>query len=390
MTPMYDAALYATDRRTLVFVDAGFLLTVMQAHHQVHERSRLVVHHPRLVEFLRSTAEELLGCPVLRIYWYDAAHPSNLVPNLVAAEMDRVDGVRVRLGTLHVRSDGRYQQKAVDTLLVRDMIAHAYKKTAQEMVLVSGDNDLIPGVEEAQEQGVRVHLWSIRGDDLPPSVGRRLTDLSDSRTELEARELAQSIAKKPDLERLVSAAPLVSPSSIVVNASAAATAATAAAASPGAPTDTESRTATASEPTPMPAQHARPSPATVAAVNPAALAASLRAQTPAVYARNPEEAFARLYDSDRDAYNAPVAGDDAVEVGIEYARRWMAAVDAEALQQIRTLHDPDFDGNIPRQIDSDLLYFGGDHGLDTYAQPKKFALRRGFWQGILGEHPGAL
>lgn len=134
------------------------------------------------------------------------------------------------------------------------------------------------------------------------------------------------------------------------------------------------------------AEHAvKPAPPVKMPVNPAALAASLRAQTPAVYAGSTEDSLPRLYDLDRDAYNAPVADGEAVAVGIEYARRWASAVGSDALDLIRDRYDPGFDGNIPRQIDSDLLYFGSDHGLDTYATPKKFALRHGFWQGILGE-----
>src|SRR4051812_36209756 len=72
MTPTYDPALYATERRAILFVDAGYLLQVMKAHHGASRLSDLRVDHPKLIEVLRTRAESALGCPVLRIYWYDA------------------------------------------------------------------------------------------------------------------------------------------------------------------------------------------------------------------------------------------------------------------------------------------------------------------------------
>lgn len=366
MSTTYNAALYATERRAIMFVDAGFVLQIMQAHHEVSTRSQLAIDHPKLVDALTRRLEEFLGCPVLRIYWYDAVHPSGKVPNLVAAEMARVDGVKVRLGTLHARPDGRWEQKAVDTLLVRDMIAHAYKRTANEMVLLSGDNDLVPGVEEAQEQGVRVHLWSIRGDDLPPSVGRALANLADSRLELEADELAESI------RAVVHEGPVVPESTL-------------------APADHDHHGDQAVAPSPLelakraaakgaadPTQKdVRPSTAAQREMTSAA-----RSHTAAVLSTG-DDAFPRLYDLDRDAYNAPVAhGDDANATGMEYAARWAAATDAALVTQLFERFDAGFSGNIPRPVDADLLYFGGDHGLDTYATLQKFALRKGFWLGI--------
>ena len=375
MSTLYDPVLYATDRRTIIFVDAGFLLRLMQAHHQV-DRAHLDIDNPLLVDLLREEAHRRLGCPVLRIYWYDAAHASGKVPNLLAAHMARVDGVRVRLGTLHLRPDGRVEQKAVDTLMVRDMIAHAYKKTAQEMILISGDTDLVPGLEEAQEQGVRVHLWSVGGDDLPPSVGRQLADLADSRHDIDAEVLARAIKSAPTHglnghrpETQQPAAPTVDPplGSDVE------------ALEPVEPPDVSAEPVeTQEQPPPEPIGVA----AVKGAVTPADLAAALSQPLPRLTSHTPDERFPRLYDLDREVYHAPVEHVDAVDVGREYAERWASAAGPDETAALMRLHDPGFDGNIPRSIDSDLLYFGADQGLDTYASTQKFALRRGFWLGV--------
>lgn len=359
MTGLYDAQLYSTQRRSVIFVDAGYLLHVMQEYHQVSTRGHLEIDHPKLVELLRHRAEQMLGCPVLRIYWYDAVHPSGKVPNLVVSEMRRIDGVRVRTGTLQFKPGGGQVQKAVDTLLVRDMIVHAFKKTADEMVLVSGDIDLVPGVEEAQEQGVRVHLWSVSGEELAPSVGRDLENLVDSRGELEATTLAESIHGPPAL-------------------------------SPARPVDADgSQEATpASVPTdatePEPPVESHPAPASPLAMpahaeRPRRLEAMR--ETPSVYAGG-EASFPRLFDISRDAYNEPLDEADAKAAGRAYALRWAAAVDRADLDRMLRHHRDGFTGNIPKSVDGDLLYFGSDHGLDTYAHPLKLALRHGFWRGI--------
>ncbi|MBA3308675.1 MAG: hypothetical protein H0U28_01250 [Nocardioidaceae bacterium] len=52
---------------------------------------------------------------------------------------------------------------------------------------------------------------------------------------------------------------------------------------------------------------------------------------------------------------------------------------------MRERHDRGYSGNIPRAVDADLLSFGLDHGLDTYANHLKLALRRSFWAGIVSQ-----
>jgi len=54
------------------------------------------------------------------------------------------------------------EQKGVDSLIVTDMIALARNRAISDAVLVSGDEDLRVGVQQAQEFGVRVHLVGIK------------------------------------------------------------------------------------------------------------------------------------------------------------------------------------------------------------------------------------
>jgi uncharacterized LabA/DUF88 family protein len=68
--------------------------------------------------------------------------------------------VKVRLGEL-VKREGRLQQKGVDSYLQRDLNTLARNKSVADVVLVGGDEDLRRSLEEAQDKGVRVHLWGV-------------------------------------------------------------------------------------------------------------------------------------------------------------------------------------------------------------------------------------
>jgi hypothetical protein len=68
-----------------------------------------------------------------------------------------LDDFKLRLGTR--TKDGG--QKAVDGLIIADMISLTQNKAITHAFLVSGDADLVPGVLAAQSQGLRVHLLSL-------------------------------------------------------------------------------------------------------------------------------------------------------------------------------------------------------------------------------------
>jgi hypothetical protein len=63
----------------------------------------------------------------------------------------------VRLG--FVNNAG--QQKGVDSLIITDMINLARNRAMSDAILLSGDEDLRVGVQQAQEFGIRVHLLGI-------------------------------------------------------------------------------------------------------------------------------------------------------------------------------------------------------------------------------------
>ena len=92
---------------------------------------------------------------MLRVYWYDGTSTGPTAQHLTLAHLQ---DVKVRLGFVNRVGE----QKGVDSLIVTDMIALARNRAISDAVLVSGDEDLRVGVQQAQEFGVRVHLIGIK------------------------------------------------------------------------------------------------------------------------------------------------------------------------------------------------------------------------------------
>lgn len=92
---------------------------------------------------------------LLRVYWYDGPGHHGKTPH--HSSIEQVDDFKLRLGT----RNGAGDQKAVDGLIIADMIALAQNRSITDALLVSGDADLTPGVAAAQSLGIRVHLLSM-------------------------------------------------------------------------------------------------------------------------------------------------------------------------------------------------------------------------------------
>ena len=143
--------------RVAVFVDAGYLFAQgsIELCGTKLPRGEITLDHDGVTAKLKTFAEAASKLPLLRIYWYDGTSQGPTSQHItLAGQTD----VKVRLG--FVNSQG--QQKGVDSLIVTDMITLARNRAMAECVLLSGDEDLRVGVQQAQEYGVRVHLLGIK------------------------------------------------------------------------------------------------------------------------------------------------------------------------------------------------------------------------------------
>lgn len=167
--------------RTLVFVDTSYLLASFYNSWETGARSQLEIDLPEVVAVLGNMATEQLHQPIHRQLWYDGIPDSG--PHRYQRALRGCDGVQLRSGQLIEWGDRR-TQKGVDTLLVTDMVVSAIKEHVSDFVLVSGDADMIPGVQEAASNGVRVHLYGFGWD----SMSSALRHNCDSTTILDPRE----------------------------------------------------------------------------------------------------------------------------------------------------------------------------------------------------------
>jgi uncharacterized LabA/DUF88 family protein len=143
--------------RVAVFVDAGYLFaqgtTLLTGRKLV--RGEVTLDHSKVADALQQFAERVSGLKLLRIYWYDGTSSGPTPQHIALAYTQRI---KLRLG--FVNSNG--QQKGVDSLIVTDMLMLARNRAMSEAVLLSGDEDLRVGVQQAQEYGALVHLVGIK------------------------------------------------------------------------------------------------------------------------------------------------------------------------------------------------------------------------------------
>jgi uncharacterized LabA/DUF88 family protein len=146
--------------QTYVFIDGRYLLQ----------------RHKEAMQGFFGVDGDIDMSPILRIagstrvYFYDAIDYARL-PNetetawearIVAAEqffakINTLEGFHVRPGS--VRRSKKREQKEVDVLLAVDMVTFGFSGTISRAVLIAGDVDLRPAVEELVRRGVVVHVW---------------------------------------------------------------------------------------------------------------------------------------------------------------------------------------------------------------------------------------
>ncbi|MDP5311369.1 MULTISPECIES: NYN domain-containing protein [Streptomyces] len=415
--------------RCVVLVDAGYLLGAAASLLAGEPaRSRITVDHAALIQGLRERAEADTEQPLLRIYWFDGA--PDRVPQPEHRRLRVMSRVTVRLGAL-TRSDGRWAQKGVDAAMHAELTELARNRACSDVVLVTGDGDLLPGLMSAKEHGVAVHLWAVQAADgdynqsedlVAEADERRVLDRAWITRAVQAKETGGSCAPPPAPRNPEIAAILSAPlpeAALAASAERASQAQAEAAAHVGtaAPPD-EGAGHTAhghggrGVPTPKdlagtlrgPAdradrQHSAPPPAN----------ATLRWSSDRGWVERggplgepPETAslptLAQLTSAeqrwaDREEDITTVGGDP-FEVGQVFARRWMERLpETVHLQKLSTMYP-----RVPHRIDGELLRYAARFGLlahkdDQIDEHDRYAIRAGFWREIdvraAGEHPPA-
>jgi uncharacterized LabA/DUF88 family protein len=391
--------------RCVVLVDAGYLLGAAASLLAGEpSRSRIVVDHAAVVSGLRERAERETGQPLLRIYWFDGA--PDRVPQPEHRRLRVMPRVTVRLGAL-TRTDGRWAQKGVDAAMHAELSELARNRACSDIVLVTGDGDLLPGMMSAKEHGVAVHLWAVQAADgdynqsedlVAEADERRVLDRAWITAAISARELPGMCAPpepKPEIAAILSAplpeAPAPKPP----------------AAKEHGPATLPDRPA---QPGPPPAGHPEPHPGkgvptpkdlaglgrnhAVSPPPPPPGPSTLRWSSDKGWSDRPgadqddttglptlaQVTTAEQRWADREADITAVSGDP-FEVGQVFARRWIARVGDAGLRQQLSDHYP----RVPHRIDGELLRYAARFGLlahkdDQIDEDDRYAIRAGFWR----------
>ncbi|MFR9791698.1 NYN domain-containing protein [Streptomyces sp. MB22_4] len=389
--------------RCIVLVDAGYLLGAAASLLAGEpSRSRITVDHAALVQALRERAESDTERPLLRIYWFDGA--PDRVPQPEHRRLRVMPRVTVRLGAL-TRSDGRWAQKGVDAAMHAELTELARNRACSDVVLVTGDGDLLPGMMAAKEHGVAVHLWAVQAADGDYNQSEDLVAEADERRVLDRAWITQAVRAK-ELTGVCAPPPVPRPEIAAILSAPLPESALAAATER--PTGQEARPPAAAGENGgqerVPAAKGVPTPKDLAA---------LRAPGAAQPAQNPATATLR-WSSDKGWVDRPGAvpepaeaaamptlaqlttaeqrwadreedittvGGDPYEVGQVFARRWMSRLgDQSHLQRLSQMYP-----RIPHRIDGELLRYAARFGLlahkdDQIDEHDRYAIRAGFWR----------
>ncbi|MGW2299496.1 NYN domain-containing protein [Streptomyces sp. NPDC001809] len=420
--------------RCVVLVDAGYLLGAAASLLAGEPaRSRITVDHAGLIQQLRQRAEAETALPLLRIYWFDGA--PDRVPQPEHRRLRVMPRVTVRLGAL-TRSDGRWAQKGVDAAMHTELTELARNRACSDIVLVTGDGDLLPGLMSAKEHGVAVHLWAVQAADGDYNQSEDLVAEADERRVLDRAWITRAVrakdltgicapppAPRPEIAAILSA-PLPE-AALAASAERAAEAAADAGEVPAAHGNghahhAEGRAGTNGHlreddhdrghgtgvPAP-PAGKGFPTPKDLAGLRAPAspgatvaqAASALRwssdrgwVERPAAPLGEPAEtaslptlaaltsAEQRWADREEDI---TTVGGDPFEVGQVFARRWMERLPEQShVQKLSTLYP-----RIPHRIDGELLRYAARFGLlahkdDQIDEHDRYAIRAGFWREI--------
>ncbi len=395
--------------RCVVLVDAGYLLGAAASLLAGEpSRSRITVDHAAIVQGLRERAERETGQPLLRIYWFDGA--PDRVPQPEHRRLRVMPRVTVRLGAL-TRSDGRWAQKGVDAAMHAELSELARNRACADVVLVTGDGDLLPGMMSAKEHGVAVHLWAVQAADGDYNQSEDLVAEADERRVLDRAWITRAVqardtcagaqATRPEIAAILSA-PL--PESALPAGPAKAQPA-AEPVRPGKnghgpePAGEEPETGRAGvSPVPTPKDLAGlgggrgPAGGHVAPPSPGATLrwSSDKGWAERVPGSDSDPGLPTLAQlttaeqrwADREEDITAVSGDP-FEVGQVFARRWIDRLaDHGALQVLSTEYP-----RVPHRIDGELLRYAARFGLlahkdDQIDERDRYAIRAGFWREV--------
>lgn len=330
--------------RVLLMVDAGFLLKALAFQVGADSRANLLADFAPISDVLADVVEDATGHRPTRQIWYDAANDAR--PRAEHRALASIPGVQVRLGWIAL-ANGRPVQKAVDSLIVRDMLRTAYRGAADTVVLLSGDGDLVPGAQELVDFGIGFHLWGVALDDPRVRQSRELIEVADARLALDVADLVP-FARLRGSSQADASESASTPDDIPPDV-------TGTGAAPGAEvqsSDPDSETQAESA---------------LAVLTP------VRTGAPSLRQMSTPEAIAE------DQLTDQIDDVSAMEAGFRYGQRWADLIERSTLERFLAQYTRP---KMPRRIDLDLLWYIEARGRDVDDEAERRGARNGFWDAI--------
>lgn len=129
----------------------------------------------------------------LRCYWYDGPG-RNDEEKAVHEKLSGLNNFRLCLGwRTFSESHPNGQQKGVDSMITCDMLMHAFHKSVTDIVVLTGDLDILPAVLHSQDLGLRVHLMAVVDPFL--KISRELQEQVDTTIILRKFKVKQACQK---------------------------------------------------------------------------------------------------------------------------------------------------------------------------------------------------
>lgn len=147
--------------------------------------------------YFYKTIENLIGGPSEAHYFCANVNNSRATRNVHQKRKDffnglRRNGIQVHEGFTVLDSNKRRLEKGVDVLIAMEIYKSSLAR-ASDIIVCSGDSDLIPAIKEAQNNGSRVHI--VVSDHFP---AREICEMADSIIPLET--ILSILAKQEKLK----------------------------------------------------------------------------------------------------------------------------------------------------------------------------------------------
>lgn len=139
-----------------IFIDGGYLRALLKKHNNFS------------LDYLKfsNKISKVINAERLRTYYYDClpilkeenkTHYNN--KNNFIFKLMQLSRFEVKLGELQLIRNV-YKQKKIDVMMSLDIAKKCFEKQIQYAVLIAGDSDFVPSVEEAKNYGAIVYLFA--------------------------------------------------------------------------------------------------------------------------------------------------------------------------------------------------------------------------------------